>query len=214
MSAAQELGEDDDAEWIKNEYESFKSCLDSSINSVMKSRGLYFVPTGPYKGFDDTTIIGSVASLWPTKVLAINDLRALGTLWRIYKHYLAEGGFLHWDIWGSIGSYLTIHVAHNFLFLGYSSNVLRLLNWLLDHQAAPAAWPEGITTDRCRRGYMGDIPHGWASAEYIPLLRGVLLYEDQGKLHIAPGVPTSWLEDGNEITVRNAPTHWVPCLLK
>ncbi|MGH3925690.1 MAG: hypothetical protein ACRDTT_22995, partial [Pseudonocardiaceae bacterium] len=58
--------------------------------------------------------------------------------------------------------------------------------------------------------YMGDIPHGWAAAEFNLLLRDILFFEadedDDKKIYLAPGVMPHWIGEGEMISVANAPT--------
>ncbi|MDY6835591.1 MAG: hypothetical protein SVY53_12405 [Chloroflexota bacterium] len=68
-----------------------------------------------------------------------------------------------------------------------------------DYQEMPNRW-----------WYMGDIPHGWACAELILLLRDILFFEveedNNPHIYIAPGVMPHWLADNNSIGVTGAPT--------
>jgi hypothetical protein len=63
-----------------------------------------------------------------------------------------------------------------------------------------------------RDWYMGDMPHGWAAAEFMLLLREILFFEagedDARELYIAPGVLPRWLRGagGQSVTVTNAAT--------
>jgi len=58
--------------------------------------------------------------------------------------------------------------------------------------------------------YMGDIPHGWACAEFMMLLRDILFFEadedGDAQLYVAPGVMPHWLGEGETIGVAEAPT--------
>ena len=58
--------------------------------------------------------------------------------------------------------------------------------------------------------YMGDIPHGWAAAEFLLLMRDILFFEadedNDPHIYIAPGVLPHWFNDNEEIGVRNAKT--------
>lgn len=59
--------------------------------------------------------------------------------------------------------------------------------------------------------YMGDIPHGWACAELLLLLRDCLFFEaaedgDDPHLWIAPGVMPDWLNARATVGVRDATT--------
>lgn len=61
-----------------------------------------------------------------------------------------------------------------------------------------------------RPWYMGDIPHGWACAEFMMLLRDMLFFEadedDDAHAYIAPGVMPHRLDDGESIGVTGAAT--------
>jgi len=60
------------------------------------------------------------------------------------------------------------------------------------------------------RWYMGDIPHGWAAAEYLLLIRDILFFEadedHDPHLYIAPGVRPHWVPGSEPVTVDAAPT--------
>ena len=52
------------------------------------------------------------------------------------------------------------------------------------------------------------MPHGWAIAEVLLLLRDCLAYEDDGQLVLFAGVPIDWFTDRAGMTIRNLPTHF------
>ena len=58
--------------------------------------------------------------------------------------------------------------------------------------------------------YMGDIPHGWACAEFMLLVRDMLFFEadeDQDRhIYLAPGILPRWVKDGEGVRISNAPT--------
>jgi hypothetical protein len=57
---------------------------------------------------------------------------------------------------------------------------------------------------------MGDIPHGWACAEFMTLLRDILFFEvdedGDAQIYVSPGVMPYWVGDGETVGVTNAPT--------
>lgn len=57
---------------------------------------------------------------------------------------------------------------------------------------------------------MGDMPHGWAAAEYLLLIRDILFFEaDEDRdphVYIAPGVRPHWVPAGERVAVDAAPT--------
>lgn len=160
------------------------------------------------------------------------DRAARLTLDTIWQHFM-DGGFRHDSAWNCYGPYLTLQLAHAFLLVGDVTRMDSCLQWLVGNAAYPSisrqdspspwqvalgAWNEqhcypvakdfGEMPDR--PWYMGDIPHGWACAEFMTLLRDILFFEadEDGDAHvyIAPGVMPHWLRDGESVEVSGAPT--------
>jgi hypothetical protein len=89
----------------------------------------------------------------------------------------------------------------------------------LNHSYTTNVWREEIRVDKtipttCPNGNSqrldnqmgtGDMPEAWANANLVNLVRDMLLLEQNGALHILPGVPADWIGVGEEISIRNAP---------
>ncbi len=135
-----------------------------------------------------------------------------------------------------MGPYLTLQLAHAFLLLGDLDRMDALLGWAIGNAAyarvsrydgAAEQWE--VTTGTWNEQhaytvsddftampfdvwYMGDMPHGWAAAEFMLLLREILFFEagedDNRELYIAPGVLRSWLSGngGHSVAVTDAAT--------
>jgi hypothetical protein len=160
------------------------------------------------------------------------DSAARMTLETIWSHFM-DGGFRHDNAWNCYGPYLTLQLAHALLFIGDVARMDQCLLWLVSHAAYPTVCSENSSLpcqvalgawneqhcypiskefrempDQC--WYMGDMPHGWACAEFITLLRDILFFEaDEDRdahVYIAPGVLPHWLRDGESIAVADAPT--------
>jgi len=198
-----------------------------------------FIPTGPGDvGRLDSTMIGILAyytcRLYVGQKLGAEvDAAARHTLETIWHHFVVGGGFRHDAAWHAYGPYLTLQLAHAFLLLGEVARMESLLTWTVGAgqaqvsrgepdegrwQVVLGAWNEQhaypVASDfqevPGRSWYMGDIPHGWACAEYMSLLRDMLFFEvdEDGDPHIylAPGVLRGWLQDGEPLVVADAPT--------
>ena len=198
-----------------------------------------YIPTGPADvGRLDSTMIGAVAYFHPcrlymgAKLGGDIDQAARMTLETIWAHFVV-GGFRHDAAWYAYGAYLTLQLAHAFLLIGDVARMDQCLTWAIGDaayatvsqvggperdQVVQGAWNEQhcypIATDFAfvpgRWWYMGDIPHGWAAAEFNLLLRDICFFEadEDGSPHIyiAPGVPPHWLAGNGAITISNAPT--------
>jgi len=197
-----------------------------------------FIPTGPGDvGRLDSTLIGALAYFHPCQLYIGNRLgddidraarMTLETIW----HRFVQGGFRHDAAWNCYGPYLTLQLAQTFLRLGDITRMEQCLHWSVHNaafarvsrdggelwQVVQGAWNEQhcypVASDfsrfPSRWWYMGDIPHGWACAEYLLLLRNMLFFEadEDGSPHIylAPGMLPDWLGDGQPVEVSEAPT--------
>jgi len=69
-------------------------------------------------------------------------------------------------------------------------------------------WAEVVYGDPQTPGYIGDMPHAWAGADYINALRTVFAYEDGDQLMLGLGVREKWLDGGETVSVGDMPTHY------
>ena len=53
---------------------------------------------------------------------------------------------------------------------------------------------------------MGDGDHGWAAAEFLNLIRDVLVREESGQLLLLSGAPENWFYSGSAMQVTSAPS--------
>jgi hypothetical protein len=226
-------------------FDDVKRATTASIRWVLdeqRRRGQWetFVPTGPGDvGRLDSTIVGALAYFHPCRLYQGPkldrdiDWAMRQTLETIYAHFV-DGGFRHDSAWNCYGPYLTLQLAHCFLYVGDVARMDALLAWSVGNagysrltRAAGSselwnvvlgAWNEQhaypVAKDFAefpgRSWYMGDIPHGWACAEFLMLLRDILLFEADedadAHLWIIPGVPAHWMGDGQAVVVNQAPT--------
>lgn len=196
-----------------------------------------FIPTGPADiGGLDSTMIGAVAYFHPCRLYMGQKLgqevdnAARSTLDTIWAHFM-DGGFRHDSQWNCYGPYLTLQLAHAFLLTGQVERMDQCLRWAVyaayarvnrgagqEWQAVCGAWNEQhcfpVAKDFAEvpqgSWYMGDIPHGWACAEFMLLLRDILFFEADedadAHIYLAPGVLPDWVDDGEVIGVSHAPT--------
>ena len=199
-----------------------------------------FVPTGPGDvNRLDSTMIGLLAYFHPCRLYMGNklgsdiDYAARMTLETIWSHFIDNGGFRHDSAWNCYGPYLTLQLAHAFLLIGDKERMDICLAWSVSNAAysqvsrypsseqwevVQGAWNEQhcypVSKDFAEfpagSWYMGDIPHGWAAAEFITLMRDILFFEadEDGESHIyiAPGLMPHWLSNNESIGVLDAPT--------
>jgi hypothetical protein len=81
------------------------------------------------------------------------------------------------------------------------------MQWMLRHASPTYNWPEAINT-RSLSGSAGDGQHGWASAEWLLLVRSLLFQEEHRRLVLTPALPQEWLSAPGHLSVEKAPTRF------
>ena len=71
----------------------------------------------------------------------------------------------------------------------------------------PTPSPRASSIGR-RFAWSDTIPHATGAANFAFLLRHALVHEQGDELHLLLGAPDWWLENGREIRIENAPTHF------
>jgi hypothetical protein len=150
---------------------------------------------------------GTSPAVWPGQLLPVDFARAQfqGYFDRFVKPY--GGAFRHennnfWPFGG-------LEIAHGSLYAGLPDQTNLILDWQLDHQTGKGVWAWGDEVSQDGSQLIGgDMPHGWTAAEYVDLVRDMLLYESGDTLQLASGIRTSWLADGQTVAVTQVPTYY------
>jgi len=200
--AAEALGKVSDAAWMWQEYEDFLRCVRRAVaqSFVRKSDGKAYIPAAP--GRPDARIWGGIAALYPCEVYPPDDPAIVATLKAMWDWHVEDVyRFIDWD--NKIWTYITADWAQAYLLSGDREKVTRLFGGYLEHAYPTKSWVEEMFVDT-HLG-TGDQPHGWAAANYILLLRNMLLLDTDKGLKLLAGVPPEWLEQSG-IRIDRAPT--------
>jgi hypothetical protein len=208
--AARELGEQADAQRFQQEANDYRRAIDAAWQRT----GLaWFPPSWEKVG----THWGNTETLWPTGLFAPDDARVSALLAEVREQH--GGGFCEGTIrWtGSkepaIHPYLSSYTTMASLVRGEHEKFVEEFYWYLLHSTATHAFPEGIFYGR-RFAWSDTIPHATGAANFAFLLRHALVHEQGDELHFLLGAPDWWLENGREICVEHAPTHFGPMSLR
>ena len=209
--AARELGNTPDAIDFEARADDLQATLLQSVSLVQARTGVGFVPNGPEDVTTSAMARGTTPALWPVRALQgalAQDL--LSASFRTYYQMWLEpqgGGYRHVE--GTLWPYGGLGIAHAMLRLGMLQPTWQVLDWTIAHQslAGTFAWGEGINATSGGLE-LGDMPHSWAAAELISLLRDLVITEQDGWLQVNSGIPDSWLEPGKHVILRNAPTEY------
>lgn len=119
----------------------------------------------------------------------------------------AETGWIHdQGLW----TYSATFYAFCFLYAGRSEKAIDYLYAFANHAAPNGAWrEEQAFTDTHSSEYLGDMPHNWASAEFVRHVRNLLVFEREEELELLPALPEVWLPDpGSPVVVESTPTRF------
>ena len=126
---------------------------------------------------------GAIAALYPTRFLEPNDPMISRTLDLMLQHS-QEDEYTYFNrkkIW----TYLTADWAMCYLLRDDLATFNRLFDGYVAHASPTNAWIEEMFIES-RLG-TGDMPHGWAAAQYVHLHRNALVFEDKDVLHLCFG---------------------------
>jgi hypothetical protein len=204
--AALTLGKTQDAQDLEREIAGYRKAIDAA----WKRTGLAYLPPSWEKL---GTHWGNTEILWPAPVLDPSDPRIAAQSEEVRRRHL--GGYAEGLIrWGTpemdkpaIHPYMGAYTTMNALHRGQDAQVVEDFYWYLLHSSAAQSFPEGIYY-RDRTAWGETIPHVTGAANYAILLRHMLIHEAGDELHLLAAVPDWWLEDGREIRVGRAPTHF------
>jgi len=201
--AARALGKTDEASELLEEAKLYRAAIDAAWE---KTGLVYFPPSWEKEG----THWGNTETLWPTELFRRDDPRVTATI--DHARNTHGGGFIEGTIqWlgrpGAIHPYMSAYTTMASLRRDNHEQVVEDFYWYLLHSTAAHAFAEGIYYKR-RFAWNNTIPHVTGASNYALLLRHMLLDERGDELHLLAAVPDWWLAEGEEIRVRQAPTHF------
>ncbi len=152
-------------------------------------------------------------AVFPGKIFEPGDPLARGNM-ALLDDNQAEGlvygtGWMADGIWNYFGSFY----GHAHLWLGDGPKAAEILYAFANHASPLRAWREEqplLGRDKKGGKFVGDMPHNWASAEFIRLVRNLLVLERGQELHFLEGVPRSWFFANAETAMTGVATDFGP----
>jgi hypothetical protein len=220
--AALELGRQEDAAWLSEEYESYRSAIFASIQRALQleKEGPPYLPAMPT--YPEAALSQSFLAVYPTGLYAAHDPLIDGLLARMERseiHGLPTN--MAWLGAGGVWPGESMNVAEIYLRRGEISKLVNMLAAALNHSYTTNVWREEIRADKtlpraCPNSTSnrnldngqgtGDMPEAWGNANLVNLVRDMLVLEDGGALRVLSGIPADWIRPGEEISVSHAPT--------
>jgi hypothetical protein len=220
--AALELGRSEDSAWLSEESANYRKAILASIERAVKlEQGtppyLPAMPTYPQAAWSQ-----SFVAVYPTEFFRPDDALVSGLLERV-ESSMKQGlpTNMAWLGFGGVWPGNSLNVAETYLRRGDIAKVAALLMATLNHSYTTNVWREEIRVDKSiptgcpnstnnrnldNQAGTGDMPEAWANANLVNMVRDMLLLEQDGALHLLPGIPADWVGVGDEMSIRNAPT--------
>jgi hypothetical protein len=182
--------------------EGLRADLERSLALVAEQLGTRAIPAGPRRR-PDPAMIGSLVACAPLGLLPADNPGIAATLDAVREFCLGDAFFQSIAHTG-LGTYLTLQLA--FVELEQDDRrALDRLRWLQSAATSTYTWPEAIHP-QLGGGCMGDGHHGWAAADFLSLVRNLLVREATGGLALLSLLPDEWI--GQPLAVHGAPTHY------
>ncbi|MBW3556310.1 MAG: hypothetical protein KY454_05135 [Actinobacteria bacterium] len=182
---------------------SLEADLGASMAMVAERTGSLVIPAGPRRRVD-TGIIGSLVACSPLQLLPPHHPGMAATVEAVRQRFCVGPAFYQGISHTGQGTYLTLQLAAVELAAG-DRRCLERLQWLVELATPTFTWPEAIHPT-LGGGCMGDGHHGWAAADFLSLVRNLLVTEVEGGLVLAAMLPGEWR--GQAVEVHDAPTHF------
>ena len=199
--AAEWLDMKDDAVKWQKEYDDFHKCFrkaaerDAAVDEVGNVY-LNDIMEESRRSLPQRAQWTFCQSIYPGQVFSPDDSLAKGTM-AMLDNSLQEGlvlgtGWMDDGFWNYFASFY----GHANLWLGYPEKAVASLYAFANHASPLYVWrEEQMPRDRHMK-FVGEMPHNWASAEFIRLVVHLLALDRSDGLHLLEGMPENWLAPG------------------
>ena len=136
-------------------------------------------------------------AVFPGKIFSKDDSLMRGTM-NMLKCNEREGlvyetGWLNKGVWNYFGSFY----AHAWLWLGDGLKAAKTMYAMANHASPTLVWREEQPVRSLNSlSAVGDMPHNWASAEFIRMNRNFIALERGQELHLFEALPPTWIKPG------------------
>ena len=185
----------------------YKLCIDVSIGSIQKKYSLNVIPASPERDID-CGMIGSICASYPLQLFEPDNQVILSTLNTLKEKYFVKGLFFQHFIHSGMNPYLSLQIAHSYLYAGKPELFWNILNNTISYASSTNNFPEAIHP-ATNGGAMGDGHHGWAAAEIALAVHDAFIFElntaKQNELVFLQGIPKEWFLNISDFYIMKAP---------
>ncbi|MCC7475303.1 MAG: hypothetical protein IT425_07900 [Pirellulales bacterium] len=215
IAAAHWLGETEDESAWQKEYDDFYAtfCKAAERDMLKDKFGNAYLPTmmGNYRNHTPQKGQWSFChAIYPGQVFAIDDPLAQGQM-NMLRATKVEGlvcdtGWMRDGLW----TYFASFYAHAALWMGHGGEAAQMLYDYANHAVPTRVWREEQKPVGKGNDEVGDMPHNWASAEFIRLTIHLLEIDRGDELHLLEGMPAEWLKPSMTTRLNGVATPFGP----
>lgn len=218
ITAAHWLGKEEQAAAWQKEYDDFfNTFLTMARKDLRKDdKGNTYLPVMIHNEGDYAPQKGQWAfcqSVYPGQIFDTTEETrriAAGTVEMLHDHRV-EGlvintGWMEQGIW----TYFASFYGHDLLWLGKTKEVPQLLYDYANHSSPTMDWREEQKPQGKGNEEVGDMPHNWASAEFIRLVVHMLELDRGNDLHLFEALPPNWIAPGKRVELHGMRTPFGP----
>jgi hypothetical protein len=200
-----ELGKEKEKRYAENLFQGYESDVKRGIDFVRKKYSIKEIPASPLRNID-CGMIGSICASYPLLLFSPNDEKIISSLDTLNTNFFYDGLFFQQFIHSGMNPYLTLHVAHSYLFAGNRKKFWEIFSSVLSKASPTLNYPEAIHP-LTGGGVMGDGHHGWAAAEVLSAVRDAFIFEntETNEAVLLQGIPSEWFMGNKIFYIKNSP---------
>jgi hypothetical protein len=211
IAAADWVGELEDAANWQVEFDDFWSHFRQAAAKDMRDdgKGNLYLPVVQGNGDNHAPSRGQWAfchSVYPGGIYPTGDPLVDGNL-AMLRDAMVEGVVLDtgWMA-GGLWPYFSSFYAHAVQWIGRGHEVPQLLYDFANHSSPTLVWREEQKPQGHGYEEVGDMPHNWASAEFLRMILHMLQLDRGEELHLLEGFPEQWSAPGDRTRLRGVRT--------
>ena len=215
IAAARWIDDDETAAQWQKEFDDFHAAFQHAALRDLRPDGhgnsyLPIIMGNALKALPQRAQWSFCHAVYPGQLFAPDDPIAVGTL-NMLKANEVQGlifntGWMNDGIW----TYFASFYAHALLWQGQGAKAAKILYDFANHAVPTMVWREEQKPLGKGNKEVGDMPHNWASAEFIRLTVHLLELDRGDELHLLEGLPREWLRPGMVTRLNGVATPFGP----